>query len=138
MATHSAPYRDKSSRVPVLIVDDHALIRSEIRSMLEGHADIHIVGEASNGYEAIALVQQLHPHIVLMDINMPGMNGIEATAQIRSRYPDIIIIGLSVNGNAPYQTIMKRAGAARLLLKDEAPERLYDVIHDAMKSQERS
>jgi DNA-binding NarL/FixJ family response regulator len=81
----------------VLLVDDHAIVRKGIRSMLESYRDIQVVGEASNGIEAIKLMEQLHPNIVLMDINMPKMDGVEATAQIMSGYPDTIIIGLSAN-----------------------------------------
>lgn len=130
MATHGITVETKLS---VLIVDDHVFVRQGIRSMLEGYGDLQIVGEAGDGYEAIDLVQQLRPTVVLMDINMPRMNGIEATAKIRSGYPDTIIIGLSVNANAPYQELMKRAGAARLIPKEEAPERIYDAIHEVLK-----
>jgi DNA-binding NarL/FixJ family response regulator len=118
----------------ILIVDDHALFRRGIRSILEGYSDIQIVGEASNGIEAIMLMEQLHPSVVLMDINMPRMSGIEATALIRSGYPDTIIIGLSVNASPENQASMKRAGAFRLIPKEEAGELLYDVIHHAAKS----
>lgn len=77
----------------VLIVDDHALMRKGIRSMLESYGDIQVVGEASNGIEAIMLMEKLHPRIVLMDVNMPKMNGAEATAQITNVYLGTIIIG---------------------------------------------
>lgn len=120
-------------RLRIVLVDDHAFVREGIRSMLENHADLQVVGEASDGFEAIHLVKTLRPSIVLMDINMPRMNGIEATAQITNSYPDTIIIGLSVNANPSYQELMKRAGAARLILKDEAPERLYEAIRDAVR-----
>ncbi len=60
----------------VLLVDDHAIVRKGIRSMLESYRDIQVVGEASNGIEAIKLMEQLHPNIVLMDINMPKMDGV--------------------------------------------------------------
>lgn len=118
----------------VLIVDDHVLVRQGIRSMLESYGDIQVVGEASNGIEAIMLMEQLHPSIVLMDINMPKMDGVEATAQITNGYPGTIIIGLSVNASQESQETMKRAGAVRLIPKEEAPERLYDAIHEAVQS----
>jgi DNA-binding NarL/FixJ family response regulator len=118
----------------IMIVDDHAFVRQGLRSMLEGYADLHIVGEASNGVEAIMLVEQLHPSIILMDINMPRMNGIEATAHIKSEYPHTIIIGLSVNANTENQARMTRAGAVRLIPKEQADELLYDVIDEAVKS----
>jgi DNA-binding NarL/FixJ family response regulator len=125
---------EEENGVQVVIVDDHALIRKEIRSMLESYPDIHVVGEARNGLEAIFLVEKFRPRIVLMDINMPKMNGIEATAQIMSGYPDTIVIGFSVNADTKNQEAMKRAGAVRLIGKEEAPELLYDAIHEAVKS----
>lgn len=118
----------------VMIVDDHAPIRQGIRSILARYADLHIVGEASNGIEAVLLVEHLHPSIILMDINMPRMNGIEATAHIKREYPHMIIIGLSVNASTETQETMARAGAARVIPKEQAVERLYPVIHAAVKS----
>ncbi len=118
----------------VMIVDDHAPVRQGIRSMLEGYADIQVVGEASNGLEALQLMEKLHPSIVLMDMNMPRMNGIVATAHIKNDYPDTIIIGLSVNASPENQEIMTRAGAVRLIPKDETGDLLYDAIHEAVQS----
>jgi DNA-binding NarL/FixJ family response regulator len=120
--------------LPVLIVDDHALVRNGIRSLLADHADMQIVGEASNGIEAIILAEHLHPRIVLMDISMPRMNGIDATARIKTEYPDTIIIGLSVNASTENQEAMTRAGAARLILKEQAADLLYDVMHETIES----
>jgi len=119
-------------------VDDHTLVREGIRSLLESYGDIQVVGEASNGIEAIILVEQLRPNIVLMDVNMPKMNGIEATAQITSGYPDTIVIGLSVNANPENQKTMQRAGAVLLIQKEEAADRLYDAIHEAVQSRDPS
>ncbi|MDR4469675.1 MAG: response regulator transcription factor [Nitrospira sp.] len=103
MASHDTPQRVVER---VMIVDDHAMIRTVIRSMLAGYTDIQIVGEASNGVEAIMLMEQLHPSIVLMDINMPRMNGIEATTRITSEYPQTMIIGLSVHADGENQALM--------------------------------
>ena len=77
---------EEGKGLPVLIVDDHPMVRDGIRSLLAGHADIQIVGEASNGIEAILLVEKLHPSIVLMDMSMPRMNGIAATARTTRGY----------------------------------------------------
>lgn len=101
---------------------------------MESYGDIQIVGEARNGIEAIMLMEQLHPSIVLMDINMPKMDGIEATAHIRSGYPDTIIIGLSVNASMDNHETMTRAGAVRLIPKEEAADLLYGAIHEAVQS----
>jgi DNA-binding NarL/FixJ family response regulator len=124
--------------IQVLIVDDHAIIRHGIRSMLEGYPDIHVVGEARNGLEAIFLVETLRPSIVLMDINMPKMNGIEATAQITNGYPDTSIIGLSVNATTQNYEAIRRAGAVQLLPKEMAVEELYAAICEAVRNRETS
>jgi DNA-binding NarL/FixJ family response regulator len=121
-------YMKEEKAIEVLIVDDHAILRQEIRSMLRVYPDIHVVGEARNGLEAIVLVEEFRPGIVLMDINMPMMNGIEATAQIIKGYPDTMIIGFSVNATMVNQEAMKRAGAVRLVSKDALVEELYDAI----------
>lgn len=122
----------------VLIVDDHALVRQAIRSILEGYADIQVVGEGSHGDEAINLVKQFRPCIVLMDINMPKMNGIEATAHITRRYPDTIIIGLSVESTIENQESMKQAGAVQLIPKEKATDLLYDAVHQALNNRATS
>ena len=122
----------------VLIVDDHILVRKGIRSILESYGDIQVVGEASNGIEAIMLMEQLHPSIVLMDINMPKMDGVEATAHIKNYYPDTIIIGLSVNASMQSQETMTQAGAVRLIPKEQAVDLLYDAVQQALKSRETS
>ena len=131
MASDDTPERPVER---VMIVDDHAMIRSVIRSMLAGYADLQIVGEASNGIEAIILMEQLHPSIVLMDINMPRMNGIKATAHITSEYPQTKIIGLSVNAAGENQELMTRAGAVCLIPKEQVDDLLYDAIQVAVKS----
>lgn len=122
----------------VLIVDDHILIRRALRSMLEGYPDIKVVGEASDGTEAIVFVENHHPRIVLMDVNMPKMDGIEASVQIMNRYPNTIIVGLSVNTGVENEKAMKRAGAVRLIPKEAANEQLYDAIREAVTHRETS
>ena len=122
----------------ILIVDDHARVRQELRSLLESYDDVHIAGEASDGREAVRLTEQLQPDIVLMDINMPKMNGIEAMREIAARYPTITIIGLSVNTTGDNHQAMTRAGAATLLAKETAVDHLYDAIRELVKNRETS
>ncbi|HEY5931663.1 MAG TPA: response regulator, partial [Nitrospira sp.] len=116
------------SRVRVLLVDDHIMVRQGLRSVLDAYADIELVGEAGNGEEAVKMVEQLRPAVVVMDINMPKMDGIEATREIKTRYPDLIVIGLSVNADRENQDRMQEAGAALLLTKEAAVEELHEVI----------
>ncbi|HKR78466.1 MAG TPA: PAS domain S-box protein [Nitrospira sp.] len=118
----------------VLLVDDHAMMRQGLRSVLEAHVDIHIVGEASDGQEAVTMVQALEPAVVVMDINMPRLNGIEATAQIKAQHPGVRVIGLSVNAGPNNREAMLQAGADMLLTKEAAVEDLYRCIQSVVPS----
>jgi len=122
----------KSAVIRVLLVDDHAMVRQGLRSVLEGYADIEVVGEAGNGEEAIEQVIQSKPDVVLMDINMPRMNGVEATTRIKSLYPESIIIGLSVQTGGHAQQAILKAGAAMLLTKEAAVDELYQAILNSL------
>ena len=124
--------------IRVLMVDDHAMVRQGLRSVLDAYADIQVVGEAGNGEEAICLMEQLKPTVVIMDISMPRMNGIEATEHITRRYPETVIIGLSVNAADENQEAMKRAGAVCLIPKEAAAEELYAAILRRRKQQTRA
>ncbi len=126
---HSDP-----SMIRVLLVDDHAMIRQGLRTMLEAYQDIHVTGEAANGEEAITLAHRLQPDVVLMDIHMPQLNGIEATAILQRDFPHMAIVGLSVNADRGNRDAMIQAGAATLLTKEAPVEELYQVIHSAVKS----
>ncbi|MCE3223715.1 MAG: hypothetical protein K0S58_1895, partial [Nitrospira sp.] len=123
----------KSGAVRLLLVDDHAMFRQGLRALLDGYADIDLVGEAADGEQAVLLVKELRPTVVVMDVNMPGKNGIEATAEITARYPETIVIGLSVNAGAHDQVAMVHAGAKMLLPKETAVEHLYGVIQEAVR-----
>ena len=104
------------------------MMRQGLRSVLEAHDDIQIVGEASDGYEAIEMADTLRPAVVVMDINMPRLNGIEATTRIKALYPEIRVIGLSVNAGPNNKEAMLKAGADMLLTKEAAVEELYRGI----------
>ncbi len=120
--------------IRVLLVDDHAMVRQGLRTVLDGYADLEVVGEAANGEEAVELAEALDPAVVVMDINMPHMNGIDATAAIKERSPDIIVIGLSVNAQGDNQQAMTAAGASMLLTKEAAVDELYRSIQDLLLS----
>ena len=119
------------SMIHVLIVDDHAMIRQGLRTMLEAYTDIHVIGEAADGEEAIILAQRLQPDVVLMDINMPKRNGIEATALLKQYFPNMVIVGLSVNADRGNSDAMIHAGAVMLLTKEAPVEELYQAIQSA-------
>ncbi len=127
-----SPLTPHPSRVRVLLVDDHAMVRQGLRTVLDSYADIEVVGEAWDGQEAAAGTDRLHPAVVVMDINMPKMNGIEATAHIKARHPEVIVIGLSVNAGGENEMAMRNAGAAMLLTKEAAVDELHSAIREAL------
>ncbi|MGE0471287.1 MAG: PAS domain S-box protein [Nitrospira sp.] len=136
-AISSASEHARGPRIRVLLVDDHIMVRQGLRTVLDAYADIDLIAEAGDGEEAVRLVEQWRPDVVVMDINMPRMNGIDATRQIKLRYPETTVIGLSVNAAGENQEAMARAGAVRLMTKDAAVEQLYNAIQDARRHSER-
>jgi len=131
---HSPAPPHPSPRIRVLLVDDHAMVRQGIRSVLEQYDDVSVVGEAGNGAEAVNQVETLRPTVVVMDVNMPEMNGIDATAAIKDRYLETVVIGLSVQAGGTNEKLMKQAGAATLLTKEAAVEELYSAIQEALEA----
>lgn len=114
--------------IRVLIVDDHSVVRQGLRSFLERHADIEIVGEAGGGTEAVELTVRLRPDIVLMDLVMPGLDGIEATRQIFARCPGTRVIALTSFLADEQVFPALEAGASGYLLKDVTPAELIRAI----------
>lgn len=132
-ASSSASSGTASKGIRVLLVDDHAMVRQGMRSILDAYADVEVVGEAADGQEAISLVNQLRPSVVVMDINMPRMNGIEATREITVRHPTVVVIGLSVQADPFSRSEMVRAGATALITKEAAVDELYQAIQDTIQ-----
>jgi DNA-binding NarL/FixJ family response regulator len=114
----------------VLLVDDHAMVRQGLRSILEQYADIEMVGEGKDGVEAIELACRLNPDVLVIDMRLPRLNGLEATKLIHQDRPAIAIIGLSID-RSQSQT-MKEAGALACLSKESAADELYHVIQQIM------
>jgi DNA-binding NarL/FixJ family response regulator len=115
--------------VRILLVDDHKIIRDGLRAILEKQVGMEVVGEAANGHEAIALLPEVRPNVVIMDVTMPGLNGIDATRRIASAFPDVKVIGLSMNSDRRYVLAMLSAGACGYLLKNAAADELIRAIH---------
>jgi len=113
----------------ILLVDDHPMLRKGLRLLIESEEGLNVVGEANDGQEAINLVRELAPDVVVMDINMPNLNGIEATRQILVESPQTRILALSINSGKQYVENMLKAGAAGYLLKVSAPEELITAIN---------
>jgi DNA-binding NarL/FixJ family response regulator len=119
--------------VKVLLADDHKIVRDGLRTLLEKHAEIQVVGEAEDGRETVLQTRKLLPDIVIMDIAMPELNGIEATRQILSESPDVKVIALSMHSDRRFVTEMLKAGASAYLLKDCAFEELVIAIRTVLK-----
>lgn len=108
--------------IRILLVDDHAIVREGIAALLEGLSEVRVVGQASNGLEALQLAAQLKPDIVLMDIAMQGMDGLTATIQFRHDQPDVKVLILSMHCEPEYVQTILQAGARGYLTKDTASE----------------
>jgi DNA-binding NarL/FixJ family response regulator len=111
-----------------MIVDDHPLLRQGLKTLLELEGGITVVGQASNGPEAIRLAKQLQPDVVLLDINMPGMNGVEVAKVLREQQPDLGILVLTIHDDETYVKEMIRSGAKGYLLKDAEPRQVVQAI----------
>jgi two-component system response regulator DegU len=103
-------------------------MRKGIRAVLEEYVDIRVVGEASNGLEAVQYAKQFQPAVIVMDVNMPHMDGVQATRLIKEEQPAVIIIGLSVNKAGSVREAMLRAGASEYLNKENVGVHLYNTI----------
>jgi len=112
------------SVIRVLLADDHELVRSGIRLVLQTLDGVQVVAEARDGKGALELVEALRPDIALLDISMPGLNGIETAARIRSRFPETRVVILSMHAGEEYVSQALRAGASGYLLKDATPMEL--------------
>jgi len=116
--------------IKVLLVDDHAIIREGLRSLLEKQPEMEVIADTDDGRKAIELVRELLPDIVIMDITMPGLNGIEATRQITAEFPDVKVIALSIHSKRRFVADMLSAGATGYILK----ECLFDELVQAIKA----
>ena len=121
-----------NNKYRLLIVEDHTLLRAGLSALLSQDADIEIVGEAVNGRDAIQAVGVLSPHMVLMDLNMPGMNGIEAILDIKRRYPETRVLVLTIHKTEEYIHESLRAGADGYILKDATQDELRVAIRSVL------
>ncbi len=122
--------------IRVLVVDDNAAFRLVVGSVLKRSPGIEVVGEATNGEEAVASVGQVKPHVIVMDVNMPKMNGIEATFRIKSQCPGIAMIGLTINEDEATMAAMRQAGVFLMIKKESLFEDLLPAIRKAVGSPE--
>jgi PAS domain S-box-containing protein len=132
-AEHSR--KQTRSKVRILLVDDHAMVREGLRISLESNSSLEVIGEASNGMEALTMVRELHPDVVIMDVNTDGINGIESTQRLRTEFPATRVIGLSVNADKFTRDAMLDAGASMFLSKHAPAHQLCDAIESLVQNQ---
>lgn len=123
------------SKIKLLLADDHAVVRSGLRMLLDAQPDMEIVGEAENGRETVEKVATLQPDVVLMDIQMPGMNGIEATRKIKESAPETAVLALTMYEDDQYFFEMLKAGAAGYIPKRAAPDALVNAIRTVQRGE---
>ncbi|UYZ64729.1 response regulator [Hymenobacter weizhouensis] len=114
--------------IRVVLVDDHAIIRDGVRSLLQDEADLTVVGEAGNGLELLELLAHTSADVVLMDMNMPEMNGFETTRRLQQSYPNVRVVVLSMLDHEQYVRQMREAGAAGYVLKSAGRDEIVYAI----------
>jgi PAS domain S-box-containing protein len=127
--------RGDRRKLRIVVADDHTIVREGLVSLLREEPDFFVVGEANNGIQAVELTTALHPEVVVMDINMPGMNGMEATRRIKKIVPSVAIVALSVNDDGNTMAEMLRAGANSYCVKGEASDTLSEAIRSVVRNQ---
>ncbi|MBI5559575.1 MAG: response regulator transcription factor [Deltaproteobacteria bacterium] len=115
-------------KIRVMLVDDHDVVRSGLKSLLSMDTEIEIVGEAANGADAIEKIPEYNPEVIVMDISMPTMDGMEATRRISAKYPECLVLSLTVHEDKQYFFEMLAAGAKGYITKQAAAEELVSAI----------
>lgn len=121
--------------IRLLLVDDHAVVRSGLKMLLENERDVEIIGEASSAAEAIEGAVRLKPNVILMDIGLPDLSGIDATREIKKRVPDVAVVALTIHEDEEYFFKMLESGASGYVPKRAAPEELLTAIRAAANGQ---
>jgi DNA-binding NarL/FixJ family response regulator len=122
-------------KIRLLLADDHALVRAGMKSLLESAEGFEVVGEASNGREAVRLARTLTPDVALLDIAMPELNGLDAARRIGSECPEVRVLILSMHTDPGYVRVAMQAGAAGYVLKDAGVEELELAIRAALRGE---
>jgi len=124
------------TKIRVLLADDHPVTRNGIRNLLEQAAGIKVVGEANDGAEALQLVEELTPQVLLLDMEMPGMKGVEVAQQLRSAGSPVRILALSAYDDRQYILELLAGGAAGYLMKEEAPEIIVEAVRGVARGEQ--
>jgi DNA-binding NarL/FixJ family response regulator len=137
MNSESARSGGRAQQEPsrILIADDHDLVREGLRAVLSGEADLEVVGEATDGQEALRLCRSLRPDLVLMDVRMPKSDGLQATRAIKEEMPGVSVVMVTMHENPDYLLEAIRAGAAGYILKDAEGERLVGAVRRTLNGE---
>jgi two-component system response regulator NreC len=119
------------SEIRLLLVDDHSVVRSGLRMLLENEDDLVLIGEAGNGMQALELADQLRPDVVIMDITLPDISGIEVTQRLKLAHPQMAVVALTIHEDQQYFFEMLRVGASAYVPKRAAPDDLITAIRAA-------
>jgi two-component system response regulator NreC len=119
------------AEIHLLLVDDHEVIRTGLRMLLESQPNLKIVGEASSGLQALEIARQTRPDVIIMDITLPDLSGIEATRRIKQLYPNMAVVALTIHEDEQYFFEMLQAGASGYVPKRAAPDDLINAIQAA-------
>ncbi|MDI6803730.1 MAG: response regulator transcription factor [Bacteroidota bacterium] len=125
----------KNNRIKILVSDDHNLVRQGIVALLNVESDMDVIGEASDGIEAVRLAKKLDPDIVIMDLSMPNLNGLEATHQIKRDVPNVKVLILTQHENEEYVMQIIKAGASGYILKTSVSDDLIKAIKEIQKGE---
>ena len=131
-----APSAGEAPQLRVVLTDDHPVVRSGIRTLLEQAPDITVVGEADNGTEALRLVAMLQPDVLLLDMQMPGMDGVEVARQLKADGAPTFVLALSAYDDEHFIRELLACGAAGYLTKDEAPETIVEAVRGVARGEE--
>jgi DNA-binding NarL/FixJ family response regulator len=123
------------SEIHVLIADDHPIICTGIRKMLDPVAGMKVVGEAHTGQEALQMIEKLKPHVVLLDMELPGMNGVEVIKQLKEKESNTHVLGLSAYDDREFIFQIISLGASGYLLKDEEPAKIIEAVRGAARGE---
>lgn len=122
-------------KIKVMVVDDHAIVRAGVRLLLESQEDLEVVGEAMDGRQAVEMVRDLKPDVVLMDVAMPGMNGLEATQRIKESFPKVQVLALTMHEDERYFFQILQLGASGYVVKGASPADLLAAVRAVAQGQ---
>lgn len=123
-------------RIRIVLADDHPVVRGGVRALLDGRADMEVVGEATSGHEALEMVAVLRPDVLLLDMEMPDLSGVEVARQLKQQRTGCRVLALSAYDDPQYIRSLLGVGAAGYLIKEEAPEFIVEAIQGVWRGEE--